>query len=343
MRKRSFILIYCLIGILLFLTYLFISDPTQFNETDLFYHKDAIKLSKELARETWRDFDLTQIPVAYRKGDREYLVINDQVKARKPVLPVLAATAFLVDGQIQAFVPGKTEMDRIGVLVEGVTNGSVEEIFIQRFSFAEEDKVPDSLYLAVILHEAFHVYQLEQWGFKLLENTRELTNISEKEEKRIEEQLINLTKDQHISEWYQKEADLLFRILNAETKEKVLFLLNEFFDIRDTRRSRIKELLGIKGYMIAVAYERFYELMEGTATYFMVTALQKKGEEELMQQFLKRLEHLEKDKNRFYTLGMGICLVLDKWGQKGWHQHLFKSEVEPISLEELLHKMLKAN
>lgn len=333
------LLIYLLIGLVLITVYLLTPDINDFTNQDRSYHQQAVVLGEQVAAETWHDFRISQIPIAYRKGEREYLVTDGEIEEREPALPVMAATAYPVNGRLQAFVPGRREMDRIGSLVEGVGKGSVENNIIQQFSFEQGQQLSDSFYLATIIHESFHVYQMERWDFEQLFTHFYKGSLKGEVEDKYQDQLMGLTANQQIYNLYQKEANLLYKAYRTDNQDEMVNYLEHFFITRVTRREMMKSILA-EGYQLAVTYEQVYELIEGTPSYLMFKSFQMKGDQKLADRYLARLDNLEKDRNRFYTLGMGICLVLEKWTDDSWYSRLFHPNKQPISLEQLLRRTI---
>ena len=159
-EMKKFLIVYGLIGIIL-VTLLICFSSTELPEINQTLYIQATQLSDRVTEEIWPGYSFKSYPVAIRKGNTDYVFHGDKCIKRKAALPIIAATAYKHEGEINIFMPSKADMDSLGQIAEGLSE-SQEQFFITGFALDKEG-ISDNRYVAILFHEGLHAYQLEHF------------------------------------------------------------------------------------------------------------------------------------------------------------------------------------
>src|SRR5690606_27215457 len=96
-------------------------------------YEKAYQLSDSVTEKIWPGYEFKTYPVAIRKGNTDYVFRADTSSKRKAALPVIAATAYKHDGEINIFVPSKADMNSFVQIAEGLSESN-EQFFITGFT-----------------------------------------------------------------------------------------------------------------------------------------------------------------------------------------------------------------
>lgn len=224
------------------------------------------KLKKEIGDKAWPSFgdEKYNIPIIYYAGDSTYIA-NPHEKFQQQFKPRLifkngATKIFQLNYRIDTarlrmmvsvtFGPDTTAYDYYTPYMK--CNSREEFIKVTNFQ-------PDTRgWAAMILHEFFHGFQLQFVNYLRYTAQANLTN------RAIGEALQNLYATQ---QWYKDyvhtENELLIKACNANGKRETDSLINEFFKVRNERRSHISTGPDFKFDF----NEKNFETLEGCARF----------------------------------------------------------------------------
>ena len=184
---------------------------------------------------------------------------------------------------------------------------------IMRCSSLEQTSktIPDvntvNTWATMVMHEYFHGFQFKQRGF--LEACETFFSACPQD---------TLSTLQAQNEWYkesiQQENELLLKAIDAPDLDATKAYIQAFFEIRDTRRTRIKEQEKID----ITAAEQLMEIMEGSARYIEYRLYDYFGGFTLAEE--KWLYTV--GKNYYYATGFNLLRLLDKLGIE-YHSRIF--------------------
>lgn len=159
----------------------------------------------------------------------------------------------------------------------------------------------------MVMHEYFHGFQFKQDGF--LNAYETIFAICPQD---------TLSTLQAQLEWYKKsilqENELLLKAINAPNLDTTKVHIRAFFELRDSRRTRIREEQNID----ITAAEQFMEITEGSARYIEYRLYEYFGNFNLAD--AKWLYTI--GKNYYYATGFNLLRLLDKLGIE-YHSHIF--------------------
>ncbi|HEY8350319.1 MAG TPA: hypothetical protein VIM13_10880 [Clostridia bacterium] len=323
---KAFKLIYLLTGILLAAGVLFTSLK-GLPEEDLVLYEKACELEDGRLERIWPGLSVSRYPVAIRKGYAEYVVFNGDVRKRKPVLPVIACTAYPSEDAVYILVPSKSVMDSVGQIVEGFS-GSFDDFLIDQFSI-DAQKLSDNQYISVLCHEAMHALQLSRWERKIMVLAEDIADAG------TEAKIAETESDPEIRAMYEKQADLLYRLVVSDDGMPDAETVKEYIRARKDTQALLSAKTGIDIDAVR-SYADLYELLEGTARYVEAKAALALSDNELYGQYLSSLKEISYGREKYYMSGMGICMLLDRLDPV-WKQDL--SGTGSLSLAEFLENL----
>lgn len=285
----------------------------------------AVELDKRASDNIWPGLNIEDYPVAVRKGSSEYVIFKNEIKKRKPVLPIAACTAYPVNGEMNVFLPSKLELDSIGQIAEGLSSDP-QYFFVNRFHI-ESRKLSDGQYVSILHHEALHAFQ-----YKYFE--RQLSTMEPAcEESEIELLLEEADGDPAISSLEKKLTALLYSLVNTSEEKSFRSAAEEYLSSRQALMEAYSEKFGKEKAGLIGRYTERTETVEGTARYVEYKTAGVLMDDKLMQQYLTGLKENVKGKEKYYRSGMAICLLLDRCYQD-WKQYVFTGPASPAALLE---------
>lgn len=324
---RLFKIVYLFVGIALTAWVLFYA-MTGLPQKDRELYNVAFALDDRAAKEIWPGLRIGEFPVAIRKGALEYVIQGAEINRRKPVLPVIACTAYPAEGEMNVFLPCKSEMDSIGQIAEGLSSDT-QHFVINRFSMNSK-KLTDNQYIAIMYHETLHAFQFKYFEKQL----QSLQN--DEDDSDIDELLGKLELDPVISSLYSKQDILLSSIVHSTGPDLDRNSLAELFITREMLWKEYETKAGALKADRIKNYIDLTELVEGTARYAELKTAAVLSDKELQQQYLSSLQETVRGKEKYYRSGMGLCLLLDKVNP-AWKQNAFMGGT---TLDGLLEKVM---
>lgn len=309
---KTFKIIYIIIGVMLAAGVL-ISSLAGLPEKDRELYETACSLEDGRTDSIWPGLGISDYPVALRKGNTEYVLFNGSVDKRRPVLPVIACTAYPAGDTINVFMPCKSVMDSLGQIVEGFSSGS-ESFLIGQFSI-ESKRMSDNQYVALLYHETMHALQLSRYEDLL-------TEMADWGEEDVEEMMAELESDSSIQALYKEQSELLYRLVISEEIVPDADDIREYIKTREETLEAFRRHAGDRQGDMIGAYIDMTELLEGTASYVEAKTALALNDSELYEQYLSSLQETLPGREKYYKSGMGICLLLDRMSP-GWKDELF--------------------
>ena len=290
-----FKIIYGFIGVLLGVLFM-ITGSNDLSDHDYQLVKQLYEVKSD---SIWPELEIEKYPIAIRQGDWEYVFQNDHVDKRRPALPIIAATAYRVEGKVNVFVPSKSEMDSLGHIAEGFVSGQ-ETLLIKSFMLSQK-ALSDSHYIGIVFHEALHGFQIENHE-KLLFN--HLPSGFEEQDILI---LINeIDNSPLLKEKYIQEYELLKKAVEDPEKHLLAYI-----HLRDQRVMALKEHFSQSEVDQILWLEGYYEKVEGTARYVESKVVLALRDIELYNEYIKGISDYMDGKEKYYRSGMALGILMD--------------------------------
>lgn len=318
---KKFMIIYGLIGILL-VTLLISFSNAGLPEINQTLYSKAYQFSDSVTEEIWPGYEFKAYPVAIRKGNNEYVFQAGQYSRRKAVLPIIAATAYKHEGEINIFIPSKADMDSLGQIAEGLSE-SQEQFFITGFAL-DKKGISDNRYIAILFHEGLHAYQLDYFEDSLFNSLSGVLDDNE-------EILRLVDTDVTIKNLYKEENKALYDILQVD-KGELPDKISRYLTIREQRMQSIRQKYGDRKENLLRLLENYYEKVEGTARYMEAQAARLLGDNELYREYTHSIQVSVDGKENYYRSGMAMCMIFDELNSV-WKEEAFS---RPESMVELL-------
>lgn len=269
------------VGIIMLVAYL-LTGTHGLSKKDKDTYANAIALQPVADEIGFVGYDLKDYTIAFYDGDKEYALQSDGTfKERKPVLGILVATAYPVGDHVEIIVPVYEQFENV--------------VNLGTFGLAKsDDKTQEALVLSAIWHEGFHAWQLTKhlenvgtWGSDAMVDNAFIDD--NPQVRTLYEQQMSLLKQAAYEKDPSEVKDLARKILSLEAERQQLVPL-------EVLQTEIKE-----------------ELTEGSATYFESQIfLSLCGQEAYEEYYLSYMDQYKEGRNKYYTLGMAKCLLLDK-------------------------------
>lgn len=310
---KLFKIIYGAAGVLILTLYLFFGSRGLGQKEKELYQR-AYELSGEVESSIWTGYSFKKYPVAVRKGEREYVLQGSDEYKRRAVLPIIAATAYQVDGEMNVFIPSKADLESLGEIAEGLSKGD-DTLFISGFSLNRQT-ISDNKYIAVLYHEGFHAFQMDNYMGNLF------NSMPDDEETRLLKLVNSIEMDNYLKGLYDKEREIMFSIINAEDDSNIKEEIKKYVELRQERVEALTVKYGKADIDSLLKLEDYYEKVEGSARYTEIKVAEILEDDSLYQEYLNSLQESASGKEKYYRSGMGICLILDKL-DTGWKKHIF--------------------
>ncbi|MBC7343008.1 MAG: hypothetical protein H5U02_11300 [Clostridia bacterium] len=384
------------VGLALVAAWNWLPGGQDFLSLDAAYLQEAQHLGRAVGEATFKDFDPSKIAfLIIKKGGQNYLVnysgkeklpgkklVVNGVAAlhlRKPVITIDVGTVLPVRPDLLRQAAGTAiftvparEMAAVAMGRTSLSGRFASELQVHDFSAGQEgllqalagpriadESVPSDLYITVLLHEAFHVYQ---WDRLRLWMQRMHKNYSTGSEKSIV-LLERAYEDSQVQELQRREGEWLSRALQATDRESTVCYAREFLRVRAARRQRMEQILGPDA-AYAIELERLQDWIEGLARYIEIRGWQigsapgyhptgallsdpafhgyRAGQSRTgirwgARELIDEIGRGSTGSEAWYTLGSGQALVLDRLNVP-WHSEA----MGPVPLEDLLTKWVGA-
>ncbi|WP_425539676.1 hypothetical protein [Microaceticoccus formicicus] len=287
---------YIILGILLIVGYV----KTRENTID----KQTLKLLDEVrhmeTNEIWEGFDIKKYPLDVNYGNLEYRYMDGDIIKKSPDLQVLALTAIsTATGPVVKVLP-ESELRKI----------------TDMGGLSQSER--DAIYKSILIHEAFHCYQIEKSGNGVQIENGVIVSADLDEYKIYAELLKRIDNDVKYHKLWNNEISGLKEYLESGDSKS-------WTESRKQKVDYEKKFFGSE-YNVYKKWTDMKELLEGSARYVENKALtimnQKKNEPSI---------NYVKGDAKFYQSGCLKVQILNEI--KGWKDLDFSGS---ISLDELL-------
>lgn len=274
----------------------------------------------------FRDFRLTDYPLAYYDGNYDYVLTWEgdtiRIDRRKPVLNTFAGTAYPVGDHYEIIVPtlenfrGLFDTLNMAGQLGGLSGGD-------RSSF-EESAYGEKEQVATIWHEAFHAWQStfeeetieallaghtfeeEEFGEQMIvqevDSRPEIRAIYE-QELALLKQAVELAADSQ--EAPEREGKTEAPGISEAEVDTLQSIILQYRQLEEKRMGMLPEEVLI--------LEEYYRRLEGSAYYVEGYIYQKLYSWEAFEkQYLEGLDVYTGGSNKYYGIGMAYCRILDR-------------------------------
>ncbi|MBD5481971.1 MAG: hypothetical protein HDR15_05490 [Lachnospiraceae bacterium] len=265
----------------------------------------AVGLEKKDGNFGFENFFLTDYPVAFYDGDKDYRITSKNgeysVTKRSPVINSIVATAYEVNGEFEVLSPTIEKMSSfISLMNTGMSEYTAEH------------------HAVVIWHEAFHCYQMSGFsGF--------IDNICSE----IDEQIIVVQVDGN-----SRAVELLkmqMQLLEESVKTNDIDIIREnmvkYKQADEERRELLSESV--------TALENYYTIVEGTACYVESCAYKELMPESYDEEYISAISCYYSGSSKYYYIGMAQCMILEKLAPGRLGGYTFSKPIIELIYEEL--------
>lgn len=319
---KKFMVVYGLIGIILVVLLICFSNA-ELPEINQALYNRAYQLSDRVTEEIWPGYEFKSYPVAIRRGNTDYMFHADKYSKREAILPIIAATAYKHEGEINIFMPSKLDMDSLGQIAEGFSE-SQEQFFITGFTI-DQKGISDNRYIAILFHEGLHAYQLKYFEANLFGS---LSGDADENE----EVLRLVDTDTTIKNLYARENEALVDLIQLQDKGELKEKISRYLTIREERMQVFQQTFGDGKANLLTMLENYYEKVEGTARYTEAQTAKLLGDDDLYREYIQSMQVSMDGKEKYYRSGMAMCLIFDELNNS-WKEEVFST---PDSMYELL-------
>jgi glutathione peroxidase-family protein len=280
---------------------------------------DAIAVTQKIAKTTWKDFDISKVPIAIREANYEYVIIGGKVKyKRKPVFPIPVGSVARVKGKMNALVPSLDTIRSMGEFIDGGSSGNIQEGLVKKLA-GVNFKISDAYYEGIIVHEAFHTYQIKKGLFEAMNKKVLLPDF---DEDKFYKMIKKVSKNSEAKKLYEAEYKKTYELFSKGSLNRKD--LSSLFNLINARKAFVKKNFGkYAGSFLFMEDKK--ESYEGSANYMVYRVLMQKND---IQGIGKMKSSFKKDVfnvNRYYCLGAMKCIILDRLSMNGnWNKELCK-------------------
>lgn len=253
------------------------------SQEDSAIYEGAVALEESARSIGFADFALTDYPVAFYDGDRDYVLTWEQdgyrVEKRRAVFSAIVATAYPVDGHYEVLAPALDKMSSVlGMISMGNSGYGAEE------------------QIATIWHEAFHCYQLTHFG----ENVEAIFSQG------IDESVIVTGADgsPKAVSLFRQQAQLLQEAVKTDDVDKLRECIVKYKELDEERRQLLPADV--------IALEDYYTRVEGSACYVEACIYKMLAPDSFAGAYTDIVSGYVDGSAKYYHTGMAQCMILDR-------------------------------
>ena len=302
---KSFKIAYAVLGIVLAAGSL-LTGEFGLSEADREIYQNALSIDADMQGLGFPKFSLADYKVRFYNGDCDYVVeaSQEKIQKEKASLDVFAGTIVEADGEYQVLIPTYNKfsslfdmLDAAGTVSNGMTEGTMA------FS---KDSYSRNSHAASIWHEAFHVWQQNNWPAELEALWDKA--LPEKDQDREEIIVREADNNPEAVRAFEKEMELLQNAYAAEDAQKKDYIL-QALAVAEERKKMLPDSANAMEYLL--------ENMEGTAMYVESLAYRKlENDAAWKEHYLADFQYAD-GSGKYYHMGMLKSLLLDEIAD-GW-------------------------
>ena len=252
------------------------------SEEDLAIYEGAVALEENARGIGFEDFSLTDYPVAFYDGDRDYVLTWEQggyhVEKRRAVFNAIVATAWPVDDHYEVLTSTARKMSSV-----------LSMISMGNSAYGEQEQI------ATIWHEAFHCYQLTHFA----ENVEALFPTG------LDESIIVMEADSNSEAiaLFKQQAQLLEAAAKTGDIDKIRECIVKYRELDEERKQVLSQEV--------TALEDYYTRVEGSACYVEACIYKMLAPDSFDSQYLDPVSEYVDGSAKYYHTGMAQCMILD--------------------------------
>lgn len=246
-------------------------------------YEGAVALEESARNIGFADFALTDYPVAFYDGDRDYVLTWEQdgyrVEKRRAVYNAIVATAYPVDDHYEVLAPTLDKMSSVlGMISMGNSGYGAEE------------------QMATIWHEAFHCYQLTHFS----------ENVEAIFPQGIDESAIVTEADgsPRAVSLFRQQAQLLQDAVKTDDVDRIRECIVKYKELDEERRQLLPADV--------IALEDYYTRVEGSACYVEACIYKMLAPDSFESAYTDIVSEYVDGSAKYYHTGMAQCMILDK-------------------------------
>ena len=321
---KYFISLFILFGIFIFSITVFLTHNQNLSKENLELYNKARDFSGQVEEKIWEGFEFDSYPIAFRQKNTDYVLYNNEIITREPILPVAACTAQMVDNKVNVFMLSKEDMDTFSEFAEGFSD---DKYILSKLSIGGNG-VSNEEYICILYHESFHAYQIERY------NIDDFFNIIKEGNLNIQ-RIFDIIDGSDIIQLYKNEAEVLNKVFDSYNKEDLKLVANEYLESRLCRIDTLRKTLSSSDFEMLMKLEQFYETVEGTATYVSLKTAQVIGSDIVYNKHKNSLLNDFYGTKKYYNSGMALCILLDKL-EVEWKISAFRNKKLQTIVEDVL-------
>ncbi len=260
---------------LLLLTGFFGTSKQALSERNVAIYEKTLSLEDTIDT-GFSGYVFSAVPVRFFAGDADYVRKGDTFVKQKPLFQVLAATALLHEGNYTLIVPTVEMMEGVFSLLS-----------------PPDTQYTDTLHAAVLWHEGFHAYQLENY-----ENQVTALPGCGAEDSAFQPADAN----EAARALFMDGLKALHQAVNEEDPQKIRTYVKTFVQLAEERDALLPEE--------TQAAERFKETVEGTAYFVEMRATEAMGED--ISAYTDLPAFYTNGPGKYYNSGRMMWMILNK-------------------------------
>lgn len=253
------------------------------SQEDSAIYEGAVALEESARNIGFAAFALTDYPVAFYDGDRDYVLTWEQdgyhVEKRRAVFNAIVATAYPVDDHYEVLVPTLEKMSSVlGMISMGNSGYGAEEQIV------------------TIWHEAFHCYQLTHFA----------ENVEAIFPQGIDESVIVTEADgsPRAVSLFRQQAQLLQDAVKTDDVDRIRECIVKYKELDEERRQLLPAQV--------IALEDYYTRVEGSACYVEACIYKMLAPDSFESAYTDIVSEYVDGSAKYYHTGMAQCMILDK-------------------------------
>lgn len=253
------------------------------SQEDSAIYEGAVALEESARNIGFADFALTDYPVAFYDGDRDYVLTWEQngyrVEKRRAVYNAIVATACPVDDHYEVLAPTLDKMSSVLGMISMGNSG-----------YGEEEQI------ATIWHEAFHCYQLTHFA----------ENVEAIFPQGIDESAIVTEADgsPRAVSLFRQQAQLLQDAVKTDDVDRIRECIVKYKELDEERRQLLPADV--------IALEDYYTRVEGSACYVEACIYKMLAPDSFESAYTDTVSEYVDGSAKYYHTGMAQCMILDR-------------------------------
>lgn len=275
-------------------------------EENIEIYEQAVAMQRWVEKLGFENFALTDYPVAFYDGERDYVLIwregTYSIEKRHALINSIAATAYPVDDHYEVLTPTVEKMSSLlGLMSAGKSEYGTSE------------------HISTLWHEAFHCYQL----------TNYLDNIEAICPTGVDESIIAEYVDTNTRavSLFEQQAALLEEAVKCDAVDKLREYIVQYKELDVERRELLSEDV--------LRLEEYYTRVEGTACYMEACVYKMQVPDKFEGNYIDSISEYGGGSGKYYKTGMAQCMIMDKLNAEWKQSYDFSEPIIKLIYKEL--------